>query len=116
MSNNQLNAMDRYQEAAARTAPEVTKENKALVISNMAMGLAGEAGEVVDYLKKVYHHGHELDKEELTKELGDFMWYAALVARMHGIKLSTVAAKNIDKLKKRYPAGFDEEKSKNRTN
>lgn len=119
------NALDKYQEAAARTAnhdyPAIIKrlqDNPQLLeLNNYAMGLAGEAGEIVDLVKKIVFHGHPLGDEELKnllKEDGDVLWYAANLARALKVKLSTVTAMNEDKLKKRYPAGFDEEKSKNR--
>jgi NTP pyrophosphatase (non-canonical NTP hydrolase) len=78
------------------------------------MGLAGEAGEVVDYLKKVYFHGHEIDKEKLKLELGDVLWYVSNLALLHEISLNDVGRSNIQKLEKRYPEGFSVEKSINR--
>ena len=65
-------------------------------------------------LKNIYAHlaqGHELDREELIKELGDIAWYLAETASALEIDLDEVLAKNIEKLKKRYPEGFDTEKS-----
>jgi NTP pyrophosphatase (non-canonical NTP hydrolase) len=73
-----------------------------------AMGLAGEAGEAVDLIKKMIFHGKVPAKDALAKELGDVLWYLANVAADHGLSLQTVADLNIDKLEKRYPFGFDE--------
>jgi NTP pyrophosphatase (non-canonical NTP hydrolase) len=78
-------------------------------------GLAGESGEVADLIKKQIGHGHDLDKDKLTKELGDVLWYLSQVAQQYEISLSTVATANIEKLRKRYPDGFTEAASKNRT-
>lgn len=75
-------------------------------LSNWALGVAGEAGEVADYMKKVLHHGHALDIEKLTKELGDVCWYVAVLANEAGIKFSTVLEENEKKLRARYPDGF----------
>jgi NTP pyrophosphatase (non-canonical NTP hydrolase) len=72
-----------------------------------SMGLAGEAGEVVDLLKKVHGHGKHLDKDALKKELGDVLWYAANLASLHGLALSEVAQTNVEKLRARYPNGFN---------
>lgn len=100
-----------YQEQACRTADKSLAE-KAILIS--CMGLSGEAGEVIDYLKKVYGHGHAYEHTKLIDELGDVLWYIADIARKHGIDLETVAKNNILKLVKRYPDGFDKNKSINR--
>lgn len=81
---------------------------------NGALGLTGEAGEVADLIKKAIFHGHELDKDALKKEMGDVMWYMALLCHALGIQLSTVMAENIKKLERRYKNGFSEEASRNR--
>ena len=78
------------------------------------LGLAGEAGEVVDYLKKVVGHGHKLDRDKLVKELGDVLWYVAEICSAINADMSDVAQQNIDKLKDRYPDGFSSERSINR--
>lgn len=79
-----------------------------------ALGLSGESGEVADHIKKVVGHGHDLDKAKVKKELGDVLWYVAAGAELIGETLEDVAKANIEKLKKRYPDGFDPERSKNR--
>lgn len=80
----------------------------------LCMGLAGETGEIVDYLKKVGFQGHELDKEKLKTEMGDLMWYFAMLSDFFGLKFEDILQSNINKLRKRYPGGFDAQKSKNR--
>lgn len=82
---------------------------------NGALGLPGEAGEVADMVKKYIFHGHELDLDELIKELGDVCWYLALTCHSIGVSLEYVMEQNIEKLKKRYPEGFSESASINRT-
>lgn len=104
--------LNEYQSQASRTLNE--KVSIILNTSNLSMGLCGEAGEVVDYLKKVYFHGHELDNVKLKHELGDVLWYISGIATVHKIDLRDIAVSNIEKLKKRYPDGFDQNKSKNR--
>lgn len=101
-----------YQDNMKRTAgsTELTNEN----LCWGAMGVSGEAGEVTDYLKKVVFHGHELDKEKVAEELGDVLWYVACTAEIIGYDLEQIAEMNISKLKKRYPQGWDAERSKNR--
>ncbi|MDT8901853.1 nucleoside triphosphate pyrophosphohydrolase family protein [Anaeroselena agilis] len=103
--------MDDYQQLAERTAGNKTEHTR---LTNFGMGLAGEAGETIDYLKKVVFHGHQLDKDKLQKELGDCLWYIATLATTAGLSLSDVAAANIEKLRARYPEGFDPARSINR--
>lgn len=102
----------KYQIQAIRT--QGVFESKLEQMNCAAMGLAGEAGEVVDYMKKVDWHGYELDKNKVAEELGDVLWYVALMADAIGIGMAEVAERNIEKLRERYPAGFDPERSRNR--
>lgn len=108
--------LNEYQKLSKRTLPErENKEARKSALSNYAMGLAGESGEVVDLLKKHVHHGHELNREELLLELGDSLHYLSGLATMCGISLGEVAKANVEKLKKRYPNGFSETDSINRS-
>ena len=75
------------------------------------MGLCGESGEAIDIVKKWLAQGHELDKERLAKELGDIAWYLAEAATALDLSLEQILQANIDKLKKRYPNGFDSQRS-----
>lgn len=103
--------LDEYQQLAARTIGTRTPTDQ---LSNMALGLAGEAGETADMLKKHLFHGKPLDADELIKELGDVMWYVAGMATAIGASLDDVAQRNVDKLRKRYPDGFSAEASARR--
>lgn len=69
----------------------------------VGMGLAGEGGEVCDYLKKVLLHGKELDRDKLREELGDVLWYLQLAANVFDMPLDEIARANIEKLCARYP-------------
>lgn len=102
-----------YQKLAMMTLnPDLSKRD---VLINGVMGLCGESGEAIDIVKKHLAQGHELDREGLIKELGDISWYIAETAFALDVDLETVLQGNIDKLKKRYPQGFDREKSVHRT-
>lgn len=81
------------------------------LIENGVMGLCGEAGECIDLVKKSLFQGHDLDREKLIDELGDVLWYAAQLATGLDVGLDVVAQYNVNKLKERYPDGFDSEKS-----
>lgn len=100
-----------YQQLAQRTSNTNTKSDK---IENGLMGLNGEAGEAMDVLKKYYFQGHELDKDKLIDELGDVLWYIAETCQGLEISMEEVARRNIGKLYKRYPKGFEVDRSVNR--
>lgn len=122
----ELSELDTYQFLAARTRG-TERANELAVLS---LGVAGEASEVLDLflaaalaktsggladsLKKHLGHGHALDLNKLEKELGDVLWYVAMIAFTKGIKLSSVAQTNIEKLRARYPEGFSSKASVNR--
>jgi NTP pyrophosphatase (non-canonical NTP hydrolase) len=76
------------------------------VLINAVMGLCGESGEVIDMVKKHLAQGHGLDREKMIKELGDVAWYLAEAATALDIPLEEIFARNIEKLKSRYPDGF----------
>nr|DAR10288.1 MAG TPA: NTP-PPase-like protein [Caudoviricetes sp.] len=97
-----------FQEKAMRTA--AASDSGALLL-NGVMGLNGEAGECIDIMKKYLFQGHELDEEKLMDELSDVMWYAAITATGLGVTLDEVMEHNVEKLKNRYPDGFDKDRS-----
>lgn len=101
--------INEYQQKAMRTA-----EEKGRAWSNVGLGIAGEAGEVADVIKKYLHQGHPLDRDKLLDEIGDVAWYLALAATVAGVTLESVLEANIAKLHGRYPDGFDPEKSLHR--
>ena len=104
---------EEYRKLSARTMPSELNEEETL--TNMCMGLAGESGELIDHIKKVCFHGHPIDKVYIGKELGDILWYVAGLATTLEINLDDVAQGNVDKLRARYPDGFSQEASKNRS-
>ena len=101
--------LNEYQNLAQRTA-QITKTGKDKII-NGCMGLNGEAGECIDILKKHMFQGHDLDALKLIDECSDVLWYVAELATGLGVSLDTVARHNIEKLRKRYPEGFDPDRS-----
>lgn len=104
--------VNEYQKLAMTTLnPQLDKKD---VLINSVMGLCGESGEAIDLVKKWLAQGHELDRERLAKELGDIAWYLAEAATALDMPLEDIFEANIDKLKKRYPEGFDEARSKMR--
>ncbi|MBQ9960024.1 MAG: nucleoside triphosphate pyrophosphohydrolase family protein [Oscillospiraceae bacterium] len=101
--------VNEYQQLAMTTLnPELQKRD---VLINSVMGLCGEAGEAIDIVKKWMAQGHALDKERLAKELGDIAWYLAEAATALDMPLEEILQGNIEKLRKRYPNGFEAERS-----
>lgn len=100
-----------YQEKALRTASTSRSED---LVLNGVLGLAGESGEVADHVKKALFQGHEIDYDYIADELGDILWYVAIMSKGIGYTLDEIMTMNVEKLKKRYPDGFDSDKSVNR--
>lgn len=104
--------LDDYQKLAARTInPEQSHRDN---LANFALGL-WEAGEAGNHIKKHLYHGHDLDPDYMKDELGDLLWYIAGLASTMGMSLDEVAQGNVDKLRGRYPEGWDNMRSINRT-
>lgn len=76
-------------------------------VLNAALGLSGEVGELNDMLKKWIFHEKQLDSEHLKREISDVCWYLALMCDSFEFSLDEIMQINIDKLKARYPEGFD---------
>lgn len=110
---NCVTSLNAYQHFAGVTANEKLSFQTNLAV--LALGVAGEAGEVADHIKKHLGHDHELDRDKVIKELGDVLWYVATLSNALGVTLQQVAQRNIDKLKARYPDGFSVQRSKERT-
>ena len=111
-----MNAND-YQQLAARTLidkPGFDISNTDIMIIWNAIGLAGEAGEIAELVKKGVFHQHGLDHDKLFKELGDVLWYAAALCTKLGFDMEDVMQGNIAKLMRRYPDGYSSADSQRR--
>lgn len=98
-----------YQKLALRTA---SNEN---AITHACFGIGGEAGEILDMVKKTMFYGKELDKTKLLLEVGDALWYFNLLISEIGSTWEEVFDMNIAKLSARYPnLKFDADKAINR--
>lgn len=105
-----------YQQAANRTnidpnAPTRRYYPAEIYVAWHAIGLAGEAGEVADHVKKGVFHEKGVNMTKLAEELGDVLWYVAALATVTGFTLEEIMQMNIDKLAKRYPQGWDSSRS-----
>ena len=94
-----------FQQECSRTAnPHMNWEMANL---NWALGIAGEAGEYCELIKKHTFHGKKpLDIDAARKELGDVLYYVAMAAKNLHLSLEEIASANVEKLKRRYPAGY----------
>lgn len=103
--------MNEYQDLARRT------QNPGLNLTerkeHALMGMVSEVGEICAHWQKV-HQGHAMDVDAVIGEVGDLMWFIAELCDVLRVDLETVAARNIDKLRRRYPQGFDEGRSLHR--
>lgn len=98
-----------YQKLAMRTCNIPYDDTKGK-LHHAVFGLTSEAGEVSGILQKLYQ-GHLFDKEHMKKELGDCLWMIAEACDALGCSMDDVMQMNIDKLKARYPDGFDANRS-----
>ena len=104
---------EQYSKLALRTANDLG--GRLDNIMHAAMGIAGEAGEVIDIVKKVYAYGKPLLTNDLVEEAGDLVWYLNLLFKCLDTTWEEVFDLNIKKLEARYPAlRFDADKAINR--
>lgn len=90
-----------YQKAANRTL-----YGNEQVLTNCALGLAGESGQLIDLIQDYTFKGKDLDKEKMIDELEDVLWYLSQIAQWADVDFDDVAKANIETLNKRYPNGF----------
>lgn len=120
MNENRIESIDaqdilnpnRYQELAMRTCA-IPLERKEDIVRHGVFGLCSEAGEVAGIFQKIYQ-GHEVNRDHLKKELGDVLWMVAEICHAYGFELEDIMRLNIEKLRARYPEGFDAEHSLHR--
>lgn len=89
------------------------RSQKLIKMLHSAMGITTEAGELMDQLKRHTIYGSELDEINLMEELGDILWYIALMANTLNVSIEDLQQMNIAKLKVRYGGEFSEDKAKN---
>lgn len=98
--------LNEYQKLALRTALVDDKKDELFLLM---LGLSGEVGEVSEKVKKIVrdHAGDfsKLDLDNFSKELGDVLWYLAVIADYFGIPFDDIGTKNIEKLASRLERG-----------
>ena len=97
--------LDMYQKVALTTA--IYPREQAIIYPTL--GLTGEAGEVANKVKKIIRDGSDKNDDslvsEIKSEIGDCLWYIAVLANDFNIKLSDIASANLEKLEKRKQKG-----------
>ena len=99
-----------YQKLASRTIGKISRLSQE---RHALHGMVSEIGELHGIYQKTYQ-GHYLDREHAKKELGDLLWFVAEYCTANEWELEEIMQMNIDKLKARYPNGFETERSLNR--
>lgn len=105
--------IETYSELALRTAPEgcIKRDN----VIHASLGIGGEAGEILDHVKKSAFNNRVLDHKQLIAEVGDLMWYLNLLVTSLGTTWGHVLSINLAKLEARYPdLKYDADRSLNR--
>lgn len=106
-----VEALNGYQDKVMDTAiyPGADEDNNGLAVIYTAMGLSGEAGEILNKVKKVLRDNDGVfsaeKKLEIAKELGDVAWYVAALANELNVDFANLIEANLVKLNKRKVAG-----------
>jgi NTP pyrophosphatase (non-canonical NTP hydrolase) len=83
-------------------------------VLHAAIGISTESGEILDALKKQIFYSKEVDKVNLAEEVGDVLWYVAMMLRELEMSFEDVMQMNINKLQKRFPDKFETNQALNR--
>ncbi|MDD2646542.1 MAG: nucleoside triphosphate pyrophosphohydrolase family protein [Patescibacteria group bacterium] len=95
-----INNLNDYQKLCKATAKKFSDKNKEIM--TWGLGLAGEAGDVAGCIKKTVAHGND-QRAGIKENIGDYLWYTAMICNFFGWDLQEVLNENIKKLSKRYP-------------
>jgi NTP pyrophosphatase (non-canonical NTP hydrolase) len=96
-------SLKEYQRLCRVTAKKF--DNKEKEILTWGLGIAGEAGDVANCIKKTFVHDND-QRQGIKENVGDTLWYAAMICNYFNWDLEEVLKENVEKLMKRYPQGF----------
>jgi NTP pyrophosphatase (non-canonical NTP hydrolase) len=103
-----------FNEYLIQSERTLVQKGKDLNLLHGAIGISTEAGEILDAFKRHIYYGKELDVVNIKEEIGDIMWYVAILCRELNLNIEDILQTNIDKLKARYPDKFSETHALNR--
>lgn len=103
MEENKVNTLKDYQDMCKATAKKFETSEKEIL--TWGLGIAGEAGDVASCIKKTFAHDND-QRAGIRENIGDSLWYAAMICNFFNWNMQDVLDENIEKLKKRYPQGF----------
>jgi len=95
-------------QAIAKTTAKIDFKTPEEEIMCWGLGVTGEAGDIGSCIKKTFAHKKDV-KEGIKENIGDMLWYTAMICNFFGWDLEEVLKQNIEKLKKRFPEGFNYE-------
>ncbi len=101
----QINNLKEYQALCKNTAQKFDDKEKEIL--TWGLGIAGEAGDVAGCIKKTFSHKND-QIAGIRENLGDTLWYLAMICNYFNWDLEEVLGENIAKLKARHPQGFTE--------
>lgn len=101
--------LKKYQKLCKKTAKKFDDKEKEIL--TWGLGIVGESGDVAGCIKKTFSHNDD-QKNGIRENLGDTMWYVAMICNFFGWDLNDVLKENIEKLKKRHPKGFSEKSAR----
>ena len=94
--------LKKYQKLCKKTAKKFETDEKEIL--TWGLGIAGEAGDIAGCIKKTYSHDND-QRKGIRENIGDTLWYAAMICNFYGWDLQEVLEENVEKLKKRFPKG-----------
>ncbi len=113
MNENKLNLKE-YQ-VLCKTTAKLDFDDKEKELADWGLGVTGEAGDLAGCIKKTLFHGND-QTDGIRENIGDVMWYLAMICNYHGWDFDEVLSENITKLKERYKSGGFTEKEASRKN
>ena len=105
----QKRALKEYQDLCRMTAKRFDTPEKEIL--TWGLGISGEAGDVASCIKKTFAHDND-QKQGIRENIGDTLWYAAMICNFFDWDMHDILEENISKLRKRFPDGFTTEKAK----
>jgi len=106
---NKIKNVKEYQSFCKNTAQRFSDKEKEIL--TWGLGVTGEAGDVASCIKKPFSHKND-QREGIRENIGDTLWYIAMICNYFDWNLDEILNENIQKLKKRYPGGFTQKDAK----